>query len=93
MELKLSVGFTHTEFVMLLIVPYGIETNISVTWYLIGILLLIVPYGIETGLSWTSNNSRDLLIVPYGIETEFLGGFLTPIRAFNCTLWNWNNMT
>ena len=53
----------------LLIVPYGIETNLSYIRHNGG-HLLIVPYGIETlALKALSPLPAWLLIVPYGIET------------------------
>ena len=56
--------------VTLLIVPYGIETQLKSLLFFHQILL-IVPYGIETGL-WESYRSlrQCLLIVPYGIENN-----------------------
>ena len=52
----------------LLIVPYGIETEIhsTSTWIQ---KLLIVPYGIETAENDRMALQNKLLIVPYGIET------------------------
>ena len=71
MELK-PMGHGASDGVRnLLIVPYGIETQLDhcseVTSY-----LLIVPYGIETIEKMiTIRLSVKLLIVPYGIETQF----------------------
>ena len=47
MELKLLNPENADKYVLLLIVPYGIETN-KVLLLLLVLLLLIVPYGIET---------------------------------------------
>ena len=47
MELKLCPFVCRTEVIPLLIVPYGIETNL-LTFFEVLSPLLIVPYGIET---------------------------------------------
>ena len=69
MELKLAelraMGFDAE----LLIVPYGIETQETVTRDRLGGELLIVPYGIETCNVRRTYRKDNLLIVPYGIET------------------------
>ena len=55
---------------MLLIVPYGIETDFG-SFPGIIIKLLIVPYGIETQNKCAIIfRKKRLLIVPYGIETK-----------------------
>ena len=54
---------------MLLIVPYGIETQSDRRRYLARGILLIVPYGIETLHNLYYLQFLFLLIVPYGIET------------------------
>ena len=51
MELKQIHGCTDSERYLLLIVPYGIETEQSTLPTSIVIALLIVPYGIETLLN------------------------------------------
>ena len=55
--------------ILLLIVPYGIETISNWNSFDFCIILLIVPYGIETKLSIINGATVVLLIVPYGIET------------------------
>ena len=76
----------------LLIVPYGIETNLTWKRYRAMKILLIVPYGIETEVLplcffvslpfnctlWNWN------VISYTVSS--LTG------AFNCTLWNWNEI-
>ena len=53
----------------LLIVPYGIETNLLRSLLPLR-KLLIVPYGIETMSNFLNKETLQiLLIVPYGIET------------------------
>ena len=47
MELKQPVGFTPPFSGIILIVPYGIETELFGESHLM-VLILIVPYGIET---------------------------------------------
>ena len=47
MELKHDLRLLQTYPVLLLIVPYGIETH-NVPTLKVELLLLIVPYGIET---------------------------------------------
>ena len=56
---------------LLLIVPYGIETDLcgDINY---NYILLIVPYGIETALCGSWSYILPLLIVPYGIETILL---------------------
>ena len=54
--------------VFLLIVPYGIETDLFTDFAVVSVLL-IVPYGIETAVVHSVAAVRGLLIVPYGIET------------------------
>ena len=69
MELKHNIISIKTINNVLLIVPYGIETQESEILFASG-TLLIVPYGIETG--YVRNIAQILhylLIVPYGIET------------------------
>ena len=69
MELKLHKTGRECCVHILLIVPYGIETNADLSKYDIS-NLLIVPYGIETrNLLVLLICSTLLLIVPYGIET------------------------
>ena len=54
MELKHKEIAYNTNRLNLLIVPYGIETNlqlVSLSFH----FLLIVPYGIETGSQWRVN--------------------------------------
>ena len=72
---------------VLLIVPYGIETDFFLC-VAAAVLLLIVPYGIETAfpLLWCSPHL--LLIVPYGIETQLAASAVAGERPFNRTLWN-----
>ena len=48
MELKLLYYIFSLRLVLLLIVPYGIETAPSVLYRYDVVYLLIVPYGIET---------------------------------------------
>ena len=69
MELKLYSTTARIIAHLLLIVPYGIETNGNVG-FLIWEYLLIVPYGIETRNIFLTLESSSLLIVPYGIETK-----------------------
>ena len=70
MELKLKVQTYGSSSNSLLIVPYGIETNLECLCNLI-LDLLIVPYGIETKeLAHVAGTGHYLLIVPYGIETN-----------------------
>ena len=72
----------------LLIVPYGIETEMKEE-NVKSVILLIVPYGIETYYVYmTYSKTTMLLIVPYGIETrrQMEEAGLNP--AFNRTLWN-----
>ena len=87
MELKLFIGFYSISFVILLIVPYGIET-----WERIMAEyrcdLLIVPYGIETKMTRAYSFVAELLIVPYGIETYSRCAGSGSALAFNRTLWN-----
>ena len=52
MELKHEDGTEKLMWGNLLIVPYGIETAISILWVTLS-ELLIVPYGIETFLCWS----------------------------------------
>ena len=49
MELKHNASLHFPQRLRLLIVPYGIETNISTT-FSGKTALLIVPYGIETAI-------------------------------------------
>ena len=56
----------------LLIVPYGIETQLLRSNHWVMKKLLIVPYGIETWKSGITLLFAALLIVPYGIETLIL---------------------
>ena len=55
----------------LLIVPYGIETDMPGIDHFDTCFLLIVPYGIETDYKAVPNSLYELLIVPYGIETSY----------------------
>ena len=72
MELKLYQLVEVGHQLLLLIVPYGIETALTVT-HTYSNRLLIVPYGIETwGYGRTIPDDSYLLIVPYGIETSYL---------------------
>ena len=48
MELKLNTVSNRKRVNILLIVPYGIETNTVRIYQIRSNLLLIVPYGIET---------------------------------------------
>ena len=58
--------------VFLLIVPYGIETEVLLS-EAISEILLIVPYGIETTeYLFLVRLILKLLIVPYGIETAII---------------------
>ena len=50
MELKLGISVTSMFRASLLIVPYGIETNIHIFNCYFYYNLLIVPYGIETDI-------------------------------------------
>ena len=68
MELKRLYYCLKTNYHILLIVPYGIET-IVVLLNVMCSCLLIVPYGIETAYRLFRPSSHLLLIVPYGIET------------------------
>ena len=70
MELKPSWNNMESTTMLVLIVPYGIETREKAVSTRT-ITVLIVPYGIET----ESNINREtvvlfVLIVPYGIETK-----------------------
>ena len=70
MELKQRRGQFGYSCKALLIVPYGIETYITLHLTLRLLILLIVPYGIETGDTGRQySHPVLLLIVPYGIET------------------------
>ena len=68
MELKQSIILIPCPYIELLIVPYGIETNL-LYGTIVTSCLLIVPYGIETIPHGLSAGRNGLLIVPYGIET------------------------
>ena len=48
MELKQSGRHNTGKILELLIVPYGIETQLAQEGLVLRLLLLIVPYGIET---------------------------------------------
>ena len=88
MELKL-VELNHlVNLRILLIVPYGIETDKSSGTGILSRLLLIVPYGIETCVVARFGLSFFLLIVPYGIETPQPPPAQPPHPASNRTLWN-----
>ena len=50
MELKHSAAIPVYVFLILLIVPYGIETVADFVYIFGFIVLLIVPYGIETAI-------------------------------------------
>ena len=69
MELKRLQDVLCGFHIILLIVPYGIETFCNTSQLLLCSWLLIVPYGIETCCSGLYNDRIALLIVPYGIET------------------------
>ena len=77
---------------MLLIVPYGIETacrrgRAKPPLYTFNCTL----WNWNSGARRNTSRADFLLIVPYGIETNS-GGFRTSwYGAFNCTLWNWND--
>ena len=69
MELKRHPQTVKHFVIVLLIVPYGIETHFTHNTRARG-LLLIVPYGIETRqVRGAGRRGGLLLIVPYGIET------------------------
>ena len=69
MELKPVIcSLIHLSSIVL-IVPYGIETIVSLAMLLLLILVLIVPYGIETYFMMNGGSAGTVLIVPYGIET------------------------
>ena len=54
-------------------------------------LLLIEPYGIEIRIfGRITIRINKLLIEPYGIEIEIIHWIYPPQKAFNRTLWNWN---
>ena len=72
---------------LLLIVPYGIETRIQIKTELLKVLL-IVPYGIETEYAKEMFDYTGLLIVPYGIETSLFHLLIMLQLSFNRTLWN-----
>ena len=70
MELKHGTFCTfNSNFIILLIVPYGIETLFIDIDIRQSDILLIVPYGIETMVAMVGDEVKELLIVPYGIET------------------------
>ena len=87
MELKHNSDAGHTHRYLLLIVPYGIETEHRLKT-VIGKNLLIVPYGIETSDTNNKQQMLILLIVPYGIETSLLISGSSLLLTFNRTLWN-----
>ena len=58
MELKRSLPHAVSSMILLLIVPYGIETLLEY-YQEQGKRLLIVPYGIETKNNSNSNQSVD----------------------------------
>ena len=70
MELKRNHQLIIAVIIVLLIVPYGIETVPGCNRWLPSMVLLIVPYGIETAITRAKLNNLTLLIVPYGIETS-----------------------
>ena len=72
---------------LLLIVPYGIETNMKYGAHHV-YFLLIVPYGIETSVQCKYFAVDRLLIVPYGIETRSWAVREARGAPFNRTLWN-----
>ena len=73
---------------MLLIVPYGIETEKLADLFSL-CRLLIVPYGIETHEQiFVFFSCIKLLIVPYGIETVLQRHKANRTKSFNRTLWN-----
>ena len=59
MELKLLYSLHEELFQALLIVPYGIETEIVLSGHITLVILLIVPYGIETSLQRKAVNPSD----------------------------------
>ena len=72
----------------MLIVPYGIETIVSLAMLLL-LIVLIVPYGIETPIAIIGTLSLcRVLIVPYGIETLYRSILRALEQCVNCTLWN-----
>ena len=81
MELKLEWVCQPAIVIVLLIVPYGIETGKS-QFRFFTTYLLIVPYGIETILYSCSNSVLILLIVPYGIETSIHTAIQQPVSFF-----------
>ena len=52
MELKLRLNQVGLNLAGLLIVPYGIETTLAISFFMLS-SLLIVPYGIETKVKRT----------------------------------------
>ena len=88
MELKLINTMAGSNGVLLLIVPYGIETFFAKYSDFAHWQLLIVPYGIETQVYLRRAHSQNLLIVPYGIETCISYRTGTQPLTFNRTLWN-----
>ena len=74
----------------LLIVPYGIETCFTPSFYSIQ-NLLIVPYGIETNRGkGRLGNSRTFNRTLWNWNPINPNRYNTAYRAFNRTLWNWN---
>ena len=79
--------------ITLLIVPYGIETGLSLTSHSSKLLSF-------NRTLWNWNTFADLcrplptflLIVPYGIETLLQHSVPTLFLTFNRTLWNWNKL-
>ena len=69
MELKLMSALRFLYAFKVLIVPYGIETQLTV-YYPPRCFVLIVPYGIETPNMVSTMMASTVLIVPYGIETQ-----------------------
>ena len=81
------VNVSRVVLIVLLIVPYGIETNerkVRDYWE----YLLIVPYGIETRYQQKDECDLTLLIVPYGIETCEAAKLEVMCPPFNRTIWN-----
>ena len=89
MELKHIRKPTFSYYLVLLIVPYGIETQNHCHCAMFVSLLLIVPYGIETLCTdLIRRECLTLLIVPYGIETSYCLAAGCRVLSFNRTLWN-----
>ena len=91
MELKRLTGIPTDSSNVLLIVPYGIETN---TFLCVGRSkeLLIVPYGIETDILARSVTAPPTFNCTLWNWNHYRSMFIDEVLdTFNCTLWNWNN--